>query len=145
MPGNGKHAGIPFSPAQASFESAILNSRCHKSLCISVKEEQMAQVQQEGALSQSKSLWAPPFHPTTVLTCPVCLHLWWVYSEPICLVLKAQQGAEGRFGKVKSCRTESSPRFCAQAVNTDFLGAGSLWHPWIWTGDKWVGDLAELQ
>lgn len=65
MAGNREHAGIPISTALASFESAILNSWCHKSESTSIKEEQVAQDIRESYITKQESTFSP--YPTTVL------------------------------------------------------------------------------
>ena len=57
----------PVSTAQVSFESAILNSRCHKSESTSIKEEQVAQdITERSYITKQESTFSP--YPTTVLT-----------------------------------------------------------------------------
>lgn len=67
---------FPVSPAQASFESAALNSGCHKSLCISVKEEQMAQGTTQSSFTKQESN-----HPLPDSTPPLFSPILFAFSD----------------------------------------------------------------
>ena len=91
--GMGNMLEFPVSPAQASFESAILNSRCHKSLCFSVKEEQMAQgTTGRSSFTKQESITAPPIPPHH------CSHLFRLPSSLMSLLRAHLPGAKSSAG-----------------------------------------------